>query len=189
MDKKKLIGTIIGVIAFAALIAGATYAWFSFALNVTTGSYSANTQNFIVTYTKGTNITSAPPVLSTPTASGASSLVVSAYRTSDVATGTLSIKLTTTSTDALTTSGVVRWAVCSSTSSSNSGCTSLASGQTGVKATGSVTAASTITLYSEAIPTTQTYYYVYFWLDGATYGDAHINKTYSGYIHASATQN
>ena len=76
MDKKKLIGTIIGVIAFAALIAGATYAWFSFALNVTTGSYSANTQNFIVTYTKGTNITSAPPVLSTPTASGASSLVV-----------------------------------------------------------------------------------------------------------------
>ena len=27
MNKKKLIGTIIGVVAFAALIAGATYAW------------------------------------------------------------------------------------------------------------------------------------------------------------------
>lgn len=189
MDKKKLIGTIIGVVAFAALIAGATYAWFSFALNVTTGTYNATTQNFIITYEKGTNITSAPPVLSSPTASTASSLVVTAYRTSDVATGTLEIQLTTTSSDVLTTSGVIHYAVCASTTQGSPGCTTLTSGATGVKATGSITAASTITLYSEAIPTTKTYYYVYFWLDGATYGESHVGKTYSGYIHAKATQN
>ena len=68
MNKRKLIGTIIGVIAFAALIAGATYAWFQNSLQVTTGTYDATTRNFIINYEKGNNITSPPPVLSTPTA-------------------------------------------------------------------------------------------------------------------------
>ena len=31
-------------------------------------------------------------------------------------------------------------------------------------------------------------YYVYFWLDGETIGNGHKNQTYSGYIHASASQ-
>ena len=189
MNRKKLIGTIIGVIVFAALIAGATYAWFSFGLNVTTGTYNLSTQNFVINYEKGTNITAMPPVLSSPTAATASELYVTAYRGANTATGTIDIKLTTTSTDTLTTSGVIHYAVCTSTSASEKGCTTLASGQTGVKATGSITAASTVTLYSEAIPTTKTYYHIYFWIDGQAYGTNHVGKTYSGYIHAKATQN
>jgi hypothetical protein len=31
-------------------------------------------------------------------------------------------------------------------------------------------------------------YYVYFWLDGETIGNGHKNQTYSGYIHAAASQ-
>ena len=43
MDRKKLIGTIIGVIFFVALIAGATFAWLTFNANVTNGNYNVST--------------------------------------------------------------------------------------------------------------------------------------------------
>ena len=41
---------------------------------------------------------------------------------------------------------------------------------------------------SNIIGTTATTYYIYFWLDGATINNGHKNQTYSGYIHASASQ-
>lgn len=44
MDKKKLIGTIIGVTMFAALIAGATFAWLTFSATITNGSYNTGTK-------------------------------------------------------------------------------------------------------------------------------------------------
>ena len=51
MDIKKLIGTIIGVILFVALIAGATFAWLTFGTTlVSTNVNSANTMNFLVDY-------------------------------------------------------------------------------------------------------------------------------------------
>ena len=45
MNQKKLIGTIIGVLFFAVLIAGATFAWFTFSVNVSNGNYNAATGN------------------------------------------------------------------------------------------------------------------------------------------------
>lgn len=51
MDKKKLIGTIIGVIAFAAIIAGATYAWLSVTATVTNdGIRNGYAKNFTFQY-------------------------------------------------------------------------------------------------------------------------------------------
>ena len=77
MNKQKLIGTIIGVIFFVALIAGATFAWLTFNATVTNGAYNGTTQNFVINYTKGKDIDSVPPKLSSGTASTAKSLVVS----------------------------------------------------------------------------------------------------------------
>ena len=111
MSNKKLIGTIIGVIAFAALISGATFAWLTYAVNVTGGTYNGASTNFVVNYTKGTDISDVP-ILTSPTVSTARSLVVSANKTSTSVDGTLSIKLTTTSSDILTTSGAIKYKAC-----------------------------------------------------------------------------
>lgn len=51
MNTKKLIGTILGIIAFVALIAGATFAWLSVNANVT-NQYNGTTKNFIINYTR-----------------------------------------------------------------------------------------------------------------------------------------
>lgn len=55
MDNKKLIGTILGVVAFVALIAGATFAWLSVTATVN-NQFVGNTKNFIINYGKGTDI-------------------------------------------------------------------------------------------------------------------------------------
>lgn len=193
MDKKKLIGTIIGVTLFAALIAGATFAWLTFDAEVTNGNYNTTTMDFVINYTKGTDIAAddgtGVPILSTATSTDARGLTVSAYRTATSAEGTLYIKMTSTSTGSLTTSGALNYAVCSGTSS-DAACTgSLTSGSTGVLATGTVTTVGETTMYETTnIPTTQTYYWIFFWLDSSTITNDHIGQTFEGYIHASATQ-
>lgn len=199
MDKKKLIGTIVGVTMFAALIAGATFAWFTFTVNVTNGNYSGTTRQFAITYNKGTNIGGTQddpgvPMLAAGTADAARSLVVSAEKVDDTMTGNFYIKLNTTSSTSLTTSGALNYAVCSGTSTAAS-CTSLAQGQTGVLATGTVTASGDKTIFTQPISYTTTvlndltYYWIFFWLDGNVITNDHLGQEYSGYIHASATQN
>ena len=175
MSNKKLIGTIIGVIAFAALISGATFAWLTYSVNVTGGTYNGASTNFVVNYTKGTDISDVP-ILTSPTVSTARSLVVSANKTSTSVDGTLSIKLTTTSSDILTTSGAIKYKACQGE------CADLTSN------VGTVTASGTVEIFSGALQSSATSYYVYFWIDAATFSNNHVRKTYSGYISAEAQQ-
>ena len=175
MSNKKLIGTIIGVIAFVALISGATFAWLTYAVNVTGGTYNGASTNFVVNYTKGTDISDVP-ILTSPTVSTARSLVVSANKTSTSVDGTLSIKLTTTSSDILTTSGAIKYKACQGE------CADLTSN------VGTVTASGTVEIFSGVLPSSATSYYVYFWIDAATFSNDHVGKTYSGYISAEAQQ-
>ena len=194
MDKKKLIGTIIGVTMFAALIAGATFAWLTFNASVTNGTYNATAQNFIITYAGGTHITELLDIESAPTAANVTKVIkVSASRASTSATGTLDLKLTTSSTGTLTTGSVVKYAVCSGTNSaSDCASKSLATVNSTNKviAVGSVNKTGTITLYTaSSISTSATYYYIYFWIDAATFTNSHLGQSFSGYVHASATQN
>ena len=175
MSNKKLIGTIIGVIAFAVLISGATFAWLTYSVNVTGGTYNGASTNFVVNYTKGTDISDVP-ILTSPTVSTARSLVVSANKTSTSVDGTLSIKLTTTSSDILTTSGAIKYKACQGE------CADLTSN------VGTVTASGTVEIFSGALQSSATSYYVYFWLDAATFSNDHVGKTYSGYISAEAQQ-
>ena len=191
MDNKKLIGAILGVIAFIALIAGATFAWFSAAVTVTNGTYNNITaQNFVINYTRGTDISSVPMVAN-GTASNATSLIVSAYRANTTATGTLDLKLTSTSNNTLTTSGALHYAVCTGTSSAANCTGSLeTAGSNNVLATGTINATGEKVLYTvTSIPTTQTYYHIFFWLDGDDVDNSHLGQSYAGYIHAKATQN
>lgn len=57
MENKKLIGTILGVIAFVALIAGATFAWLSANATVTNTVFNNTvSKNFTFTYVGGSDI-------------------------------------------------------------------------------------------------------------------------------------
>lgn len=125
MDKKKLIGTIIGVAMFAALIAGATFAFLSFTASVTNSTYNGTSMNFLVDYTKGTAITGLPQIKGSTNKSGetlndlvnvtptnVSRLVVVAKKHNNSVNGHTSIKLTTTSSNTLTTGSLVNWIIC-----------------------------------------------------------------------------
>ena len=185
MDKKKLIGTIIGVAMFAALIAGATFAFLTFTATVTNATYNGTSMNFLVDYTKGTAITGLPQIV-TATPSNTAHLVVNAKKHTNSVEGYLTVKLTTTSTGTITTGGLVNWVLC------KGACTQ--SDFSDKKASGTITATSTISLWTDtekiqADPGTD--YYVYFWIDASKINNSHLteaNNTYSGYIHASAIQ-
>ena len=179
MDKKKLIGTIVGVIAFAALIAGATYAWLTNNLTVTNGVYNLKASNFVINYTNGTDITNVP-ILSSATASTAKSLNVKAGLATGSTPGTLTIYLNTTSVDTELLNGPIKYSWCKGTCGTND----FANHTQTLAASGQIAIITNEALTS----TTQNTYNIYFWLDGAAVGDSQLGKSYSGYISASAQQ-
>lgn len=183
MDKKKLIGTIIGVIFFVVLIAGATFAWLTFNATVTNGNYNTKTGNFLINYTKGENITDVPITTvasaSAVTTSDAQTVIVKAGKNATTApNGNLTIKLKTdtTNTSLDLTTGALKYAV----SIAGVAPTEIKS----VTTTDDLTLVDSYTLTS----TTQVEFTVYFWLDSSTITSTDMGKTYSGYIDASAIQ-
>lgn len=171
MDNKKIFGAIIGVIAFIAVIAGATYAWFTWASGNT--ELSGTTGCFTIAYTKGTDI-SGSLVPATDKSGGLSTTATINIDPSCTIAGTATLKLTTNDTSTIPlTAGAVKWAI-------YDGATELE--------TGSVTASGTIDLKTVALTTTAKTYTFYVWLDGAIANNDYIGKTYSGYISAVATQ-
>ena len=179
MDKKKIIGTIIGVVAFAALIAGATYAWLSFSATITNGTSNFGTMNFSVAYVNGTAITEVP-TLESPTAETASSLNVKANKVSGSPDGNLTITLNTTATDL--TSGALNYAICVGTCSS-AVAADLTQAASGYK--GTITGVGAQDIFTTPLTASQTTYNIYFWLDSSLVTGG---ETYSGYISASAAQ-
>ena len=186
MDKRKVIGTIIGVMMFAALIVGATYAWLSFTANVTNATATGSTLNYWVNYAKGQDL-SELPMLASATTTTASKVTVTAQRPQGSIADNIKLYLTTTSTGSLTTSGAIKYVVC------EGNCTSETfSGYT----INAVTATSTVEIYNRTLPGETTSnsnatvtYNIYFWIDAATLVNAHLGQTYSGYIHADSAQN
>lgn len=178
MDKKKLIGTIIGVAMFAALIAGATFAWLTFNVSVTNGTITPSSMNFSVNFTRGTDI-SDMPILSEGTVSTAKLLTVKAHKVSGSAPGNLTIYLNTSSTsNALITDEAINYAVCVGT------CSSLSS----AAATGTLSSTTKKALLTTPLTASATSYNIYFWLDGNVISNDHMGLSYSGYISAEATQ-
>lgn len=211
MDTKKLLGTIIGVIMFALLIVGATYAWLTITANVTNGNYTVKTKNFIINYAGGTDITDTVQtsnattvnITSASTADASTTdgwLAVTASKTADSAKASdFTIKLHINSNTL--TSKALTYAVCKGTCPTGVALATVSSGTatcgTGVIACNTIAANQSnkdIVLYTD----TQTFnedgavsaqtYNIYFWLDAGTIVAADIGKSFSGYIHASATQ-
>jgi len=204
MERKKMIGAIIGVTLFAALMAGATYAWLSATVNVTRGNYNAATGNFVIDYNDGAagGTIENVPIVSTPSKS--SLVTAEAFKeiTANLATGSISgkltIKLTTTVDNLLTKSGALNYAICV-----EEDCAEEDLSDADVTGTINTTNVGTTTdegytyekvLYADPsdLETTQKSYFVYFWLDGTKITNAMVEQDgqneYSGYIHASAEQ-
>jgi len=130
MNKKKLIGTIIGVAMFAALIAGATYAFLSFTANAVNFAFNGTTMNFLVDYTNGNAITGLPQVkgsIGSPgttfstsdlvdvTPNNVSKLVVIATKHNNSVDGHLQIRFTTQSANTVNLvkdGNLINWIIC-----------------------------------------------------------------------------
>lgn len=145
MNTKKLLGTIIGVIMFAALIAGATFAWLTYG-NVEIGEHvlTANAVNFVVNYETGSAVTDIPVLDSskliaynyleeykpailkiTLKKNTTGSYTVNMHGEDVLVNpnpdGHASIWLKTTSNNKLTKDGIVRWAICRGASGTTCG--------------------------------------------------------------------
>lgn len=230
MDKRKLLGTIIGVLMFAMLIVGATYAWLTLTAEVTNGNYVVGTKHFSINYTGGNdgNEIRATVQTSNATTSNITSATTSGQTTDD---GWLAVKASktaasapaqefkinlhinnvTTELDTSTadpddykkplTSKALTYAVCLGDCPTGVALATVSDGiatcGSGVEACGTIdpTLKNTdIVLYTDSVTfnkdgiVLETTYNVYFWLDSETIVSADIGKSFSGYIHASATQ-
>jgi len=188
MDKRKLLGMIIGVVMFAILIVGATYAWLSFSATVINATANGTTLSYWVNYGKGEAIEDMP-ILTAGSTSTASEVTLTAQRPAGSIADNIKIYLSTNaneSDDVLSTSGVIKYVICETECNANFDGNTI----------NSLTTESTVEIFSgtlsgdtasESNPIHT--YKVYFWLDAATITNSHIGKKYSGYLHADSTQN
>lgn len=214
MDKRKLIGTIIGVTMFAALIAGATFAWLSFTANVTNSVFNATTRNFIITYTGGQSVNDMY-ITKTPTATvldaaqntdenlNSKIIVTGAKSNKSAKASRFDLKLHVT-TNTLTTGSIV-YAVCKGNcptdvnlaTVSGTGTSTTATCGSGVGSCGIIEAGANNTdiilhtdtsTFNTLDAVASTPYTVYFWINPATLVNADINKGINAYVYATAQQ-
>lgn len=206
MDKKKFIGTIVGVIFFVALIAGATFAWLTFNASVTNGNYAGSTLNFTYNYTTGTDVTKINILTATPArnaiTAGTGYVALTASKPAGSAKASKFDLILKKTTNEIGVSNVVKYAVCKSataTDCNNSASTAIPSAtNTTWVALGTISTGTTDqTLYSDtssfaAEGAATANYYVYFWVNGDAIITGNQNqvvgKSFAGYIYATSQQ-
>ena len=211
MNTKKIIGTIIGITAFIALIASATYAWLTLDATITGGVYNASTKNFVINYSGGTEIKTLNQISSN---NSLKSNITSEIDASEDTDGWLAVTASKTASSAkasdfkinlaisdntLTTNSLI-YAVCIGTCPSNVALATISNGNvvcaSGVANCGAITAGSKTTVPLLTDTTTfntnddvsTTTYNIYFWLDSDILSNNDMQKGFSGYIYAEATQ-
>ena len=170
---------------------GATFAWLTFTANVTNGIYNASTMNFMVDYTKGTDVGDVPVLEGTVfLSSDITPLTVTAKKTSGSADGILSIKLYTATDEgstAIAAAEILNYAVCV-----ENACVTIENAETYIDTsngtTGVVDSTGDIVIYSGALQSTDTDYNIYLWIDSESLTNEQTGLTYTGYVHATATQ-
>ena len=181
MEKKKLIGTIIGVIAFIALIAGATFAWFTYSITLNKAGYNFTSSNFSIVYGHGTDITgikmlSAEP--STITTGAANGEVTLSAKTTGTITGTMTVYLNVTAGSTIITKQALKYIMCVDTTTVSASCTK-----------NTVTVNNNVaTLGTVPVNSTLKNIHVMLWLDAAKVDQSLDGTSFSGYISASAEQ-
>ena len=196
MDKRKIIGTIIGVIMFAALIVGATYAWLSFNATVTNATANGTTLNYWVNYTKGNDLSDLP-ILSAPTKTNASLITVKAQKPKGSVAKDIKLKIKATTTGLTTTSGVIKCVVCQG-GCSNSDLTTYTVQSVAININASTEDDDSIVIYTGTLPgewpadnNSEVQYDIYMWIDAATLTNNHLtngNNEFSGYVWAESVQ-
>lgn len=207
MNTKKLIGMILGVTMFAALIAGATFAFLTLTATVTNNAYTnLASRNFTFSYTNGSAISEF--ILLTQTPARNSITATKGYLTLDISKSTNSAKASSfvinlhKTTWQPTVTGLVRYAVCRSDTASD--CNNTVATTIPASATGNWVAVGTIdnstgdqALYTDTttfnvIGAKTAHYYIYFWIDASVINETNLsgadNKTIDGYVFAEATQ-
>lgn len=205
MDNKKLIGTIVGVIGFVALIAGATFAWLSVTATVN-NQFVGGTKNFIINYGKGTDIgTSTNKVLQlrNPTKSQVTTgkTTVTAAKTERDAPASHFILTLNLTTNTFVTDSVI-YAACKTSACPTTALATVAANGTitcgtgvtcGKITHGSKTAINVYddtTTFNTDAAVDSTSYDVYLWIDSVLLSNEDMNASASiaGNISASATQ-
>ena len=206
MNTKKLIGMVIGIILFAALIAGATFAWLSFTANITNANLTGSSRNFTFTYAQGTAISELLPLTQTPArnaiTSGKGYITVSASKAANTPrASSFKLILNITETE-VGVPGLIRFAVCRHATASN--CNNTVSTAIPASAEGNFVAVGTVNnttgtqiLYNDTDTFTSAgaatgNYYVYFWVDASVINEGNLasaeGKKFAGHIYAEATQ-
>lgn len=206
MNTKKLIGMVIGIILFAALIAGATFAWLSFTANITNANLTGSSRNFTFTYAQGTAISELLPLTQTPARNAITSskgyITVSASKAANTPrASSFKLILNITETE-VGVPGLIRFAVCRHATASN--CNNSVSTAIPASASGNFVAVGTVnnttgaqTLYDDTTTFTNAgaatgNYYVYFWIDASVINEDNLasaeGKKFAGHIYAEATQ-
>lgn len=182
MKKAKLIGSIIGVFLFIALIAGFTYAWIAWqSSNI---NIAGRSDCFDIDYGISQQIGSASSKASLSMTSdyteGLSAKVSLSLKTECAnipGTATLYLNTTNVGTTSGTSSGILNGALKYTVVSGTS-----------VLANGVIDTNNKITLLDNinVSSTTPTTYTVYVWLDGEVADNSYANLNYIGYISAEA---
>ena len=204
MNNKKVFGMIIGVMAFIALIAGATCAWLQWQSIPT--DIGGTTSNFTVNYSvPGGAISSTLVPSSSYSTNTGDYTYAKISRTSGSLEGTANLILKVTNltlTGTCTTSGVItytkqadctgtwvtadaskiKWIVKSGGSTADTATTTVNEGDFTEVSNNQISLVTNATLN-----TTDTYYFVYIWLDSSA-GNEFVGTTFSGSIQANATQ-
>ena len=210
MNIKKLIGAIIGVTAFAALIAGATFAWISANTAIQNAIFSDTSKNFIITYAGSSDVSGFKQIKSGSATTGAITnassanvagdawAAVTASKTAnDAPASSFTVKLNVTE-NTFKTNAIV-WAICKGNCPTSVALATVSNGTatcgTGVSNCGTIASETTgeVTLYNDAATfntdaSASATYNVYFWIDDDTLSNNDIGKQFAGYIHANATQ-
>ena len=208
MNIKKLIGTIIGVAAFAALIAGATFAWISATATINGAVFSDISKEFIIDYSKSNDVSGFKEIRNGYATIASITSATSANETGDAwAAVTASKRATVAPANSFKiklkvnensfTTKAVAWALCQNDCPSNTVLATISSGTAtcgqGVTNCGTIIQQNnqdillyddTITFNTDAAVGTTTYN-IYFWIDSDTSNSA---GNFSGYIYAEASQ-
>ena len=181
LETRKILGTIVGVLAFIALVAGLTYAWFTW---VSGNTIIAGTSDcFNITYANGQAISGEMTPTSTYNGEGSKSTTVTLGIEEGCLEGTGTIKFTVnSSTNMPLEKGAIKYAVYNGASEVSTGTINPTLGADGNF--------PSIDLASNLVRTTTPIEYtIYIWVDEVLVDTDFINKNFSGYIHASAQQN
>ncbi len=179
--KFKTIGVICGVLALIIVVAGSTYALFTWNASDTAGSTVIKTENTTITYDDGEDISGKKLI---PTTEGNSTdgivKTITIKKQSNM-TLTWNLTLNITALDTGLAHASFKWAIYESGNS-----TALGSGNFAGKSAGSA-----ITLFNtnQTVESTTKTYELHIWIDsGSDNPSTMYNKNFSGYLRADVTQ-